>query len=409
MRISYLSLILATLIVTSSSLAADTPTDSDWNQAMTKAVSTLVTNQESMEPVTKVNRKEMVAREWPYEGVYRERGEIPPGYRVGGTAIVLRSLIESPGWKKDPAQRQSIARGFQFLLDQSLLAPRMGVGFSGGYDVRDWGHIEALETVLRMKELDAIPTKARAAVGKFCQGLIDTLVTNEIPGGGWNYSRSRRPNRPSAASPFMTAPAVMALMRARDHGFKFDTAVIDRGLDTLEAARLETGAFQYSTNPDRVTGEGFEAVQGACARMAVCETALWLAGRADVDRVRSSVDAFLEHWEWLEKRRAQTGTHNPPYFIAPYYFFYAHTHAARALQALPKEERKALRDRILARLWQVRGEDGLWNDRVFPRSASFGTAMTILAFRAPESPLPNKTKAKKKKEEPKEPPRGADL
>ena len=100
MRISYLSLILATLIVTSSSLAADTPTDSDWNQAMTKAVSTLVTNQESMEPVTKVNRKEMVAREWPYEGVYRERGEIPPGYRVGGTAIVLRSLIESPGWKK---------------------------------------------------------------------------------------------------------------------------------------------------------------------------------------------------------------------------------------------------------------------------------------------------------------------
>ena len=67
MRISYLSLILATLIVTSSSLAADTPTDSDCNQAMTKAVSTLVTNQESMEPVTKVNRKEMVAREWPYE------------------------------------------------------------------------------------------------------------------------------------------------------------------------------------------------------------------------------------------------------------------------------------------------------------------------------------------------------
>jgi hypothetical protein len=178
--------------------------------------------------------------------------------------------------------------------------------------------------------------------------------------------------------------------------------VIDRALDTLEAARLETGAFQYSTNPDRVTGEGFEAVQGACARMAVCETALWLAGRADTARVRSSVEAFLEHWEWLEKRRSQTGTHNPPYFIAPYYFFYGHTHASRALLALPEDQREPLRKQILARLWQVRGEDGSWNDRVFPRSSSYGTAMTILAFRAPNSPLPLKVVAKKGKDAEKE-------
>jgi hypothetical protein len=399
MRIPCLGLVSLTLLLSAPISAADSPTDSDWNQAMDQALSALVEKQESMEPEGKRSKKEIVAREWPYEGVYREQGEIPPGYRVGGTAIVLRSLVESPGWKKDPARLQSIARGFQFLLEQSLLAPRMGTGFSGGYDVRDWGHIEALETLLRMKELGAIPSKAKKPTQSLCENLIDTLINNEIPGGGWNYSRSRRANRPSNASPFMTAPAVMALMRARDHGFKFDTAVIDRGLDTLEAARLESGAFQYSTNPDRVTGEGFEAVQGACARMAPCETALWLAGRSDEGRVRSSVNAFLEHWEWLEKRRSQTGTHVAPYFIAPYYFFYAHTHAARALQALPEQERTALRDRILARLWQVRGEDGLWNDRVFPRSSAFGTAMTILAFRAPESPLPKKSAPKKQGKE----------
>ena len=395
MRISNLVL-LSVVLVLCHPISANSPAgDTDWNQAMEQAISALLEQQESMEAQGKRSKKEIVSREWPYEGVYREGGKIPPGYRVGGTAIVMRSLIETPGWKKQPERLQSITRGLQFLLEQSLLAPRMGVGFSGGYDVRDWGHIEALETLLRMKELGAIPAKAKKPVQTLCKNLIETLVKNEIPGGGWNYSRSRRANRPSNASPFMTAPAVMALMRARDHGFKFDTAVIERGLDTLEAARLETGAFQYSTNPERVTGEGFEAVQGACARMAVCETALWLAGRADEDRVRSSVNAFLEHWEWLEKRRAQTGTHIAPYFIAPYYFFYAHTHAARALQALPEQEREALRKRILARLWQVRGEDGLWNDRVFPRSSAFGTAMTILAFRAPDSPLPRKSKPKK--------------
>jgi hypothetical protein len=387
-------LISPLLVPTGPLLPADPP---DWEAAMKSSLSTLVDNQESMtkEKQKKLDPGQVAVREWPYEGVYREGGEIPPGYRVGGTAIVMRSLIEVPGIKKDKKRSESVLRGLSFLLEESLRGPRMGVGFSGGYDVRDWGHIESLETLLRMKELKLIPGKLRKRCHRLIGELVETLIENEIPGGGWNYSRRRRANSPSPASPFMTAPAAMALMRARDHGLKFDTAVIDRALDTLEAARLETGAFQYSTNPDRVTGEGFEAVQGACARMAVCETALWLAGRADTARVRASVEAFLEHWEWLEKRRSRTGTHNPPYYIAPYYFFYGHTHASRALLALPEEQREPLRKQILARLWQVRGEDGSWNDRVFPRSSSYGTAMTILAFRAPQSPLPEKLVAKK--------------
>ncbi len=38
------------------------------------------------------------ASEWPYEGVYRDgrqRGAIPSGYRVGGTAIVCEALLRS--------------------------------------------------------------------------------------------------------------------------------------------------------------------------------------------------------------------------------------------------------------------------------------------------------------------------
>ncbi|MBM4113077.1 MAG: hypothetical protein FJ253_06840, partial [Phycisphaerae bacterium] len=34
--------------------------------------------------------------EWPYEGVYRERGSIPAGYRVGGTGICGEVLLELP-------------------------------------------------------------------------------------------------------------------------------------------------------------------------------------------------------------------------------------------------------------------------------------------------------------------------
>ena len=40
---------------------------------------------------------------------------------------------------------------------------------------------------------------------------------------------------------------------------------------------------------------------------------------------------------------------------------------------------------MLGLLWLTRNAaDGTWNDRVFPRSASYGTAMSVLAILAPE-------------------------
>jgi hypothetical protein len=74
--------------------------------------------------------------------------------------------------------------------------------------------------------------------------------------------------------------------------------------------------------------------------------------------------------------------------IAPYYFFYAHRHAAQAIEFLPEAERAGYRAKLHALLWQVREQDGGWNDRVFPRSIAYGTAMTLLALREPSLPRP---------------------
>ncbi|MCX5690923.1 MAG: hypothetical protein NTV94_14260, partial [Planctomycetota bacterium] len=32
--------------------------------------------------------------QWPYEGVYRVRGKIPVGYRIGGTALTVLALAQ---------------------------------------------------------------------------------------------------------------------------------------------------------------------------------------------------------------------------------------------------------------------------------------------------------------------------
>jgi hypothetical protein len=51
-----------------------------------------------------------------------------------------------------------------------------------------------------------------------------------------------------------------------------------------------------------------------------------------------------------------------------------------AIEHLPESERVANRTRFRELLFKVRDGDGTWNDRVFPRSASFGTAMSVLAL-----------------------------
>ena len=103
------------------SAAPSAPLDLEdrWSQAAQNAVQFLLQSQEGID-------EETVIGEWPYEGVYRERGQIPPGYRVGGTAIVLRALAESIPSKRirleaeDPINL-ALRRGLNFLLVARLI------------------------------------------------------------------------------------------------------------------------------------------------------------------------------------------------------------------------------------------------------------------------------------------------
>jgi len=231
-----------------------------------------------------------------------------------------------------------------------------------------------------------------------CEGDKLALVETTIPAliaaldamehaksGGWNYART---DAPEGASPFMTAPTLQFLYYAKAQGFEVPAEMVERGLQTLEDSRGESGAVQYATNARSENGKAAEEIPAAVARMAVVETTLHLAGRSSQERIRVAVDSFFAHWEWLEVRRRQGGTHIPPYNIAPYYFFYGHRYVAQAIEFLPEKDRAALRSRLQALLWAVREESGGWNDRVFDRSENFGTAMTLMALLEPKSARP---------------------
>jgi hypothetical protein len=61
-----------------------------------------------------------------------------------------------------------------------------------------------------------------------------------------------------------------------------------------------------------------------------------------------------------------------------------------AINCLPEAEQANERKRLNKVLMRTRDQDGTWNDRVFPRSRAYGTAMSVLALLGEKVPTPPK-------------------
>ncbi|MAB28593.1 MAG: hypothetical protein CMJ53_04830 [Planctomycetaceae bacterium] len=338
--------------------------------------------------------------EWPYEGVYRVRAipsdpkalvkgrvSIPIGYRVGGTGICAQAMFQAPDYATHPDRVEAVGKAIDFVC-LSIEDPRMSPeDYQGGYDVRGWGYIYGLRMLLAAHKGDVVSESRTKKVSDTIEWFIAALDTIEIPRiGGWNYARQGGADQASPTSPFMTAPALIALFDARAQGFDVDPSMVDRALTGLKRCVAPDGYVSYSGS--RQTADNPGQIPGAIGRMVSAESALFLAGRSDQKRLSKAVDDFFEHWQELEKRRRKNGTHDPPYGVAPYYFFYGFNYCAEAIELLPETARESARKRLREILFQVRETDGSWNDRVFKRSRAFGTAMTMNALQKQWLPAP---------------------
>lgn len=348
--------------------------------------------------------------EWPYQGVYRvpvedddpesliegrggRRSVIPIGYRVGGTSIAASALLRAAGLDEDEPRKAAIERARRFVVG-AIGHPRMTPDFAGGYDVRGWGYIYGLRFLLELRERALVPEVSIAAHEAAIRFQIDALERIEIPEvGGWNYARRGPLDRPDATSPFMTPPAVQALAEASRQGFEVPEGLVDRAMRGLDLTRGAEGHVAYAAR--RSTTEPPTQIPGAIGRMVAVETVRSELGRNAAADLRRALAAFVVHWGELLKRKEKTGTHLAPYGVAPYYFMFAHGFAAEAIERLPEVERPGWRDRLQRLLLSVRDdESGTWNDRVFPRSSAYGTAIAILTLTQPaESSRPRGTPA----------------
>ena len=116
------------------------------------------------------------------------------------------------------------------------------------------------------------------------------------------------------------------------HGHAVPEEVFERGAAALVRSRTKAGGQAYA-------GSRSAPVPGSTGRMLAVESYLVEAGSADLSKLRGALDAFFAHWDRLEERRQQRGTHVAPFGVALYYLMYAHEQASRAIMFLPPSER----------------------------------------------------------------------
>ena len=184
--------------------------------------------------------------QWPYEGVYRVGGEIPVGYRIGGTGIVGECLVRTPGYASDDARQEAVRSACAFIC-AGIREPLMNPVYEAGYDVRGWGYCYGARFLLVLRAAKVIPAGMETETDAALRWYLDAIQKTEIPEvGGWNYARQPGIETPSPASPFMTPPCLQVLFEAKAQGFPVDGAVVARALDALQRCRTEDGNFAYS-------------------------------------------------------------------------------------------------------------------------------------------------------------------
>ncbi len=182
---------------------------------------------------------------WPYEGVYRVRGKIPVGYRIGGTAICCEALLYATD-NDNAKATAAIESGIKLIL-RELENPLMEASTANRYDVRVWGHVYALDLFCRLKTSGRFEN-LEGEFDPWIPKLTKMLLSEELDSGGWNYA-----SRNSHAG-FVTASALQALLWARQLGQDVPTEVLQRTSDALVSqSQFSGGVRLFRRRPQEPT------------------------------------------------------------------------------------------------------------------------------------------------------------
>jgi hypothetical protein len=217
------------------------------------------------------------------------------------------------------------------------------------------------------------------------QALIDKLAANQTPDGGWAYyDWDPMSRRPTWATSFTTAAALLALDDARRQGLAVDQAMFERGVRAVRHCRLPSGAYTYSVEavPDPRHSEWIDQIKGSLSRIQVCNLVLHRFDQGiSIDDLKTGLVHFFRHHRFLDVARRKPIPHEAYYLNSGYFYLFGHYYAADVIALLPAEQQAHYWRQLQREIIKTQEPDGSMVD-FFMHSyhKPYGVAYGLLAL-----------------------------
>lgn len=291
--------------------------------------------------------------------------------------------------KEDKEQvRSMMIKAQKWLFSRKIQTGHVDNPF---HESKPWNNLYTLQYLLYVNKKDSKDEEKRVKLEKYLSALESNFLKEfewrkRKLGGGWGYSPGSH-----GADSFLTAPIIITLLECKEVGFKISDETLAKGIKFLKKMRKSNGVFMYGDVDFGGDEKTKRWSRGSCARDALCELALYLAGESSQENLQWAISNFFQYRDDLENARANIPQlHGGPGGTSYHYFYFSHFYILQALHYLDsKSKLDVAKDKQLSQvecvekikkaIVEIQCEDGSWNDATKQNHKS-GTAFALLTL-----------------------------
>lgn len=300
-------------------------------------------------------------------------------FKAATTAMCVSALVETK--PNDPVAQQAVARGGTWLEDR---LPRLKRA-TGDAIYNVWGHIYAVQALVRLHERPGQSDDERANYKKLIRAQLDMLDRYESVDGGWGYydfrAQARKPTSDSIS--FVNAAALIAMKEAEAIGIPLTKRTVERAIAATLRQRKKDFSYLYGEYLKEVPMRDVNRPAGSLGRSQVCNAALRLWGNEAI------TDNVLKNWlyrlyvrnGWLSIGRKRPIPHESWFQVAGYFYYFGHYYAGYCVELLPPADRPPYQAWLARIIIDLQEKDGSWWDYpIYGYYKAYGTAYALMTL-----------------------------
>lgn len=294
-------------------------------------------------------------------------------FGVASTALCCMGLLKQPSTREIDA---ALKKGFEYLVESDEARRVNGTTF---YNF--WTQAYMLQAFSRGLTDDRLKDLHEGMKKRGKTELRALLALQNLNGGFGYYDFYYKTRHPSGrlATSFGTAAVLVALKEAEAAGFEIPEKNVEIALVFLERLRFPNGAFAYSTTGEYYPQSATAQMRGSIGRNQSGNDALFVWDRLEAEDVKMGMDHFFKEHAFIEIGRCRQYPHEAWYGTAPYYYYFGHYYASRALYHIPEPDRKDYAGKLAGLVVKTQFDDGsFWDFPLYGYARAYGTGFGTL-------------------------------